>query len=150
MTVLKKEKSTVLARRLITGEVVALQQGACCCSLPAYELQYMRCVQVERHHLAVCFLSRTVAALSHSVSPSLSSPTHYYARGPPAHSISLPLPAGLRTMPVLPPRKNDFGGLGSPPPPSQSLSWNQMGILLKTGVQYYKQHSVCLSSGRLD
>jgi hypothetical protein len=139
MTVLKKEKSTVLARRLITGEVVALQQGACCCSLPAYELQYMRCVQVERHHLAVCFLSRTVAALSHSVSPSLSSPTHYYARGPPAHSISLPLPAGLRTMPVLPPGKMISVGLV---PPSQSLSWNQMGILLKTGVPYYKQHSV--------
>jgi hypothetical protein len=66
-------------------------------------------------------------------------PTHYYARGPPAHSISLPLPAGLRTMPVLPPGKMISVGLV---PPSQSLSWNQMGILLKTGVPYYKQHSV--------
>jgi hypothetical protein len=141
MTVLKKEKSTVLARRLIIGEVVALQQGACCCSLPAYELQYMRCVQVERHQLAVCFLSRTVAALSHSVSPSLSLPHTLLCAGPARSFYFAPPPCRVAHDARFTPRKNDFGGLG-PPPPSQSLSRNQMGILLKTGVQYYKEHSV--------
>jgi hypothetical protein len=147
MTVLKKEKSTVLARRLITGEVVALQQGACCCSLPAYELQYMRCVQVERHQLAVCFLSRTVAALSHSVSPSLSLPHTLLCAGPARSFYFAPPPCRVAHDARFTPRKNDFGGLGPPPPPifepeSDGDSPENWSTVL--------QGTLCLSSGRLD
>jgi hypothetical protein len=148
MTVLKKEKSTVLARRLITGEVVALQQGACCCSLPAYELQYMRCVQVERHQLAVCFLSRTVAALSHSVSPSLSSP-HITMRGArPLILFRSPSLPGCARCPFCPPEKF-FRWAWSPPPPLPIFELESDGDSPENWSTVL-QATLCLSSGRLD